>query len=373
MNNLEPLTAMLIIIATIVFVWLYVWPKFQKNTEVEIEDWKDIFKKIIPSLIAKYFNLLFPIAIFLIIIGGLGIFADSQQNGSLFNAVFNSVLLFVCFFGLNKLIKLENPEAGAGQQIALWGIYGLIIFTIAHNTFNLIITDQMYLVGMISGILVLAISWLITQGPFKILLGGALLCSIFILRSYINTGYIPFTNGANWEGSWPIIFIAIATTVMSITSYRKVEWYKKWSCWTIRGIATIIICLMIPLVVLMAIGEISPDKISRIAEYNRTANFSKTSFSSTWRKKTLVDYTIRESKEMLKKFNSEDSTITTDNMDQATANRELAAEKFYNGVEEIVKSAPKKKSIETLVFSETISLIREYWKKASMLEVRFQL
>ncbi|MEA2088779.1 MAG: hypothetical protein U9O55_02995 [Patescibacteria group bacterium] len=366
-------TAIIIVLATISFMWLYIWPKFRKDTNIEIEDWKDIFKKILPSFIAKYFNLLFPAIIFVIVMGGLGIFVDSQPSGSLFNAVFTSILLLICFLGLNKLIKLENPEAGAGQQILLWGIYGLIIFTMIHNTFNEIITNNMYFVGMIGGISMLTFALLMTQGPFKILLSGALLCSIFILRSYINTGYLPFTNGENWEGYWPIILIAIATTILFITSHKQIKWYERWSCWAIRGIAIIIMCPMILLVALMMIDRIRPDDISRIAEYNRTANFSKKSYSSTWRKKTLVDYKIRESEKLLERFNRDDPSVTTDDMNKATANRELAVEKFYNGAEKIVKNAPKRKSIENLVFSELISLFREYKNKISIFITRLQL
>ena len=373
MNNLEPLTALLIVIATIFFVWLYIWPKFKKDTEVEIKDWKDIFKKILPSFIAKYFNLLFPIVIFLIIIGGLGIFADSQPSGGLFNAVFVSVLLFVCFFGLNKLIKFENPKAGVKQQIPLWGIYGLIVFTIIHNSLNLIITDNMYLVGMISGISILAISWLMTQGPFKILMGGALLCSIFVLQGYVNTGYLPFTNEASWIGYWPVIFIAITTIILFITSHKIIEWYERWSCRIIRLTAFAITILMVPLVFLMMIGKITPDKIAGIVELNRATYDFKERYIATSRAINFVEYTSKEAKNSYERWKKKDPSVTTEDVEITTSNSMQAAKNFYNGAEKIRKNAPKGKSIEALVFSETISLVREYWKEASMLRVRLQI
>lgn len=378
MNNFEPLTAILIIISTIIFMWLYIWPKFKKDTEVEIKGWKDIFKKILPSLIAKYFNLRFFVAIFIIIIGGLGIVADSQPSGSLFNAIFVGVLLFVCFFGLNKLIKLENPEAGAGQQILLWGIYGIIIFTIAHNALDKVIADEIYFIGITCGVPALTILWLISFWPnlqniFAIPIGGVLLCSIFVLRGYVNTGYLPFANEASWIGYYPVIILAFATFILSAVFYKQKKWDERLSKKIISLISVVIISLMTPLILLMMMGKISPDKISRIAEYNRTVNFSKKAYSSALRKEGFVDYTIRESEKLLERFNRGDPSVTTEDIKDVTSNRLLAAKNYKKIAEQIRKNAPQEYSIEDLVFSEAISLYRECKNKINLFILRLQL
>ena len=366
----------LIILTVVVIVWQFVWPRV-KDTKIELHE-GEFWKKDVPSLFGKGLVICFISTISLLMIEWLWNIANSQPSGSLFNAVFISVMLFACFFGLNKLIKFESSKAGAGQQILLWGIYGIIIFTIAHDTLNSIITDKIYFVGITYGIPALTILWLISfwpnlQNAFAIPVGGALLCFVFALRSYINTGNFPLANGENWMGYWPVIFLAIATFILSVVFYKQKKWDERLSKTIISSISIIIILLMTPLIILMAMGKISPDKISRIAEYNRTANFSIKSDSSTLRRNALVDYTIHDAEELLKKFNRGDPSVTMEEMNKVTANRRLAVENFFNGAEEIVKNAPKEKSIEALILSESFSLYRENKNKISMFIVRLQL
>ncbi|MCD4705472.1 hypothetical protein K8R61_00135, partial [bacterium] len=236
--------------------------------------------------------------------------------------------------------------------------------------------DEIYFVVITYGIPALTILWLISfwpnlQNAFAIPIGGVLLCSIFVLRGYINTGSLPFTNKVGWEAYWPIIFLAITIFILSAVFYKQKKWDERLSKKIISLISIIIILLMTPLVFLMSIGKISSDDISTMVRHNRVAHLSATVKIKYFERDLGVDYILNKLKRINRDANN--SSVTQENANTIADSAEIAVTKAEKAKKIYFSKSLKKQSIEKLIFSESISLYREYEKKISMLVVRLQL